>query len=90
MHRDPLDGILDPVTDRACKLLDEDLGLPDDERAQLAAELLASLPDDPAEDVAEEWRIELVRRARAAHEAPDAGAPWADVRARLLAELGRR
>jgi putative addiction module component (TIGR02574 family) len=90
MHRDPPDGILELVTDRARKLLEEALGLPDDERAQLAAELLASLPEDPADEVAAEWRIELERRARAAQDDPDGGVPWAKVRARLLADLGRR
>ncbi len=50
------------------RLLEEALKLPDDQRADLAAELLASLsPATPAEArTDEEWLAEIERRARAA------------------------
>ena len=87
MHGDSHDGILELVTDRARKILDEALGLSDEERAQVAAELLASLSDD---ELSAEWRDELERRARAALADPDGGVPWEAVRARIIAGLPRR
>ena len=47
----------------AKKLLNEALGLPTEERAELAAELIASL-DGPADaDVEAAWAAEIERRA---------------------------
>lgn len=77
------------MTDRARKLLDEVLALPEAERADLAAEILASLPGDPADAADPAWIAELTRRARAAHDDPDGGVPWETVRAELLGELRR-
>ncbi len=52
-----------------------------EERADLAAELLATLPSD---ELHPEWAAEIERRARRAWEDPDAGEPWDAVEKRLL------
>lgn len=81
--------MLHGMTDRARKLLDEVLALPEAERADLAAEILESLPVDPGDGEQAAWMAELARRARAAHDDPDGGVPWETVRAELLDELRR-
>jgi len=75
------------MSDRARKLLEEALSLAVGECADLAAELLASLPADPANDMGPEFAAELERRARSALASPDGGLPWESVRDELLAEL---
>lgn len=78
---------------RAHDLLREALALPLDERADVAAELLASLDDAAADrpaDVEAAWTAEIERRARRALADESAGVPWDDVRRRAEAELRRR
>jgi len=81
------------MTSRARELLREALTLPIAERADVAAELLASLDaaeaDNPAE-VEAAWAAEIERRARRAIAGESAGIPWEDVRQRAEAELRRR
>ena len=81
------------MTSRAQELLREALTLPIAERADVAAELLASLDaaeaDNPAE-VEAAWAAEIERRARRVIAGESAGIPWADVRQRAEAELRRR
>lgn len=81
------------MTSRAQALLREVLNLPVEERADVAAELLASLdtapPDDPAE-VEEAWTREIERRARRVMNGESAGEPWEDVRERVLRRLTER
>ena len=63
------------------------------ERAELAAELLASLDEAAAEDPAEveaAWAAEIERRARRVMSGESAGIPWEDVRQCAEAELRRR
>lgn len=81
------------MTSRAQKLLREALTLPIDERADVAAELLASLDDAGAEDAAEveaAWAAEIEKRARRVIAGQSRGIPWEDVRARAEAELRKR
>jgi putative addiction module component (TIGR02574 family) len=79
-----------PMTSRAQELLREALALPADQRADVAAELLASLdeapPDDPAE-VEAAWAREIERRARRVMSGESAGEAWEDVRARVMRRL---
>jgi putative addiction module component (TIGR02574 family) len=78
------------MSSRAQDLLREALALPLDERADVAAELLASLDDAAAErpaDVEAAWAAEIERRARRALADESAGAPWDAVRRRAEAEL---
>ena len=81
------------MSPRAQELLREAMALPVNERADLAAELLASLDDATAEDPAEveaAWAAEIERRARRVMTGETAGIPWEDVRRRAEAELRRR
>ena len=81
------------MTSRAQDVLREALALPVDERAGVAAELLASLDDAAAEhpaDVEAAWAAEIERRARRVVAGDTAGVPWEDVRRRAEAELRRR
>jgi putative addiction module component (TIGR02574 family) len=74
----------------AKKLLHEALGLPTDERAELAAELIASL-DGPADvDAETAWAAEIERRAVRALAGKSKGTPWERVRRRVQRELTSR
>jgi putative addiction module component (TIGR02574 family) len=78
------------MTSRAHDLLREALTLPLDERADVAAELLASLDDAAAEhpaDVEAAWAAEIERRARRVLAGETTGVPWEDVRRRAEADL---
>jgi len=72
------------MTGRAHKLLEDALTLPDDERLDLAEQLLSSLPSDP------EWLAELERRARRALADPNGGEAWDVVERRLAARVASR
>ncbi|HEV7427741.1 MAG TPA: addiction module protein [Thermoanaerobaculia bacterium] len=81
------------MTDRAQAVLREALTLPIEERADVAAELLASLDDEPTEDLAEvemAWAKEIERRARQVLAGETTGEPWEDVRARIEQSLRQR
>ena len=81
------------MTSRAQDVLREALALPVDERADVAAELLASLDDGAAEhpaDVEAAWAAEIERRARRALADESGGVAWDDVRRRAEAELRQR
>lgn len=81
------------MSPRAQELLREAMALPVKERADLAAELLASLDDAAAEDAAEveaAWAAEIERRARRVIAGETAGIPWEDVRRRAESDLRRR
>jgi putative addiction module component (TIGR02574 family) len=76
------------VTDRAQTLLREALTLPPEERADVAAELLASLDDTDADaDVETAWAAEIEKRARRVLAGESSGISWEDVRQRAEAEL---
>jgi putative addiction module component (TIGR02574 family) len=81
------------MTTRAQELLREALALPAEERADMAAELLASLdessPQDPGE-VEAAWAKEIERRARRVMAGESRGEPWEDVRARVVQRLAER
>ncbi len=70
------------------RVLEEALRLAPDQRAELVAELLATLePDVPSEERTEtEWIEELERRARAAV-AGSPGVSWPEARARIQSRL---
>ncbi len=74
------------VTDRARKLLQDAMSLPVSERAELAADLLASLDGEPDPEVEAAWAAEIERRARDAHANPDDDVAWESVRAELHAD----
>ncbi|HWU91046.1 MAG TPA: hypothetical protein VN253_27460 [Kofleriaceae bacterium] len=69
---------------RVRKVLEDALTLSDDERLDLAEQLLSSLPADVAS------LAELERRARRALENPQGGEVWEIVRHRLAARAAGR
>jgi len=71
------------VTSNAATVLREALALPLDERADVAAELLASLGPVDEPDGQELWKVELERRARRALSGDAPGEDWATLRERL-------
>jgi putative addiction module component (TIGR02574 family) len=78
---------------RAQDVLREALALSLEERADVAAELLASLDDAAAErpdDVEAAWAAEIERRARRALADESGGVAWDDVRRRAEDELRQR
>ena len=75
------------MSERAHKLLKDALGLPVQDRADLIAELLASLEGEPDEDVEAAWAAEIERRARGALADPDGGEPWETARDEIRDEL---
>ena len=78
------------MTQRAQALLQEALALPAEERATVAAELLASLDAPPTEDaeaVRAAWAAEIERRARRVLGGESTGEPWATVRERTARRL---
>jgi len=78
------------MTSTARRLLTEALTLPDAERADLAAELLASL-DGPADSGWDEaWAKEIDRRIDAAQKSGHPGIEWADARREILARLATK
>jgi len=77
------------VTAGAKKLLDEALLLPEDERAELASELLASLQGPPDADWDHAWLVELDRRVADAESSGEVGDQWRNVRERIATRLGK-
>lgn len=78
---------------RADSLLHEALKLSPKERADVAAELLASLDEEPSdnrEEIEEAWGAEIERRARRVLAGDSAGAPWDEVRRDLEDRLAKR
>jgi putative addiction module component (TIGR02574 family) len=80
------------MTQRAQDLLREALALPVDERADVAAQLLASLDDEDVatDDIEAAWAVEIEKRARRVVSGQSEGLPWEDVRRRAEAELRKR
>jgi len=69
---------------RARKIFEDALTLSDDERLDLAEQLLSSLPADV------EWLAELERRARRALADPQGGEAWDVVKRRLAVRVANR
>jgi putative addiction module component (TIGR02574 family) len=78
------------VTKAAEKVLHDALKLDLPERAEVAAELLASLDGAPDEEVEAAWAAEIERRAARARSGHDLGKPWLEVRERITRNLGKR
>ena len=74
------------VTISAQKLLDDALTLPANDRAELAAELLASL-DTVEADVETAWAAEIARRAADARENPEDEDDWRSALAEVQREV---
>lgn len=68
-----------PLTKQAQDLLATALRLTVEERAELAAELLASLDGEPDEEVGAAWAAEIERRVRRLEVEGSRGRPWQEV-----------
>jgi len=75
------------MTDAARKLLADVLALPEEERVEIASEVLASLDGPPDADWDDVWLAELERREHAAAARGTPAPEWSEVRARILARL---
>lgn len=78
------------MTNAARTLLDQALKLSVEERAALAHDLLASLDDEPKEDVDAAWAAEAERRAKKLLSGEGPGHAWDDVCVRLMDGFGRQ
>jgi putative addiction module component (TIGR02574 family) len=72
------------------RVLDEALQLELSERAELAAELLASLDGEADMDVEAAWAAEIERRAVRARAGEDRGRPWSEARDAAKDALSKR
>lgn len=77
------------MTGNANTVLREALALPADERARVAADLIASLDEEhgDSQGVESAWATELERRARQALSDPGTGDDWDATRDRIAARL---
>jgi len=80
------------MTDHGDTVLREALALPADERAQMAADLLASLDEEREQDgeVTSSWAVEVERRARQVLDFQSSGEDWDVARDRIAGQLRRR
>lgn len=78
------------MSNAARKLLQDVLALPEDERLELASEIIASVDGPQDADWEAAWLQELDRRVDAAKDRGESGADWSDVRSRILKRLGQR
>lgn len=80
------------MTDHGDTVLREALALPADERAQVAADLLASLDeeDEPGGEVTSSWAVEIERRARQVVDGQSSGEDWDVARDRIAGQLRSR
>jgi putative addiction module component (TIGR02574 family) len=77
------------MTGSARKILEDVLALPEDERLELASEIIASVDGPQDGDWEAAWLAELDRRVDAAKARGGTASEWTDVRARILKRLGR-
>lgn len=77
------------MTARAQKMVGEALNLTDDERAEVALELVASLDGPRDADAEDAWVTEIERRARRALLEPNGGQEWSAARAEIESKLRR-
>jgi putative addiction module component (TIGR02574 family) len=64
-------------------VLGQALRMPEEERAEIAEKLIASLEDSPDSAVEEAWQEEVARRIRDLESGAVVGIPWEEVRRRL-------
>ncbi len=75
------------MTSAAKKLVLQALDLSEDERLEMAAELLASVEGPGDSDWESAWLEELERRRTTAESSGELGPEWSEVRSRLLRRL---
>jgi putative addiction module component (TIGR02574 family) len=77
------------MSDRTAELLRKALELTTQERAELAAELIASVDGAPDPEAEEAWAQEIERRASRARAGVTQGHEWSDVKARVLSKISK-
>jgi len=77
------------MSGRAQKVLGEALDLTDEERAEVALELGASVGGPRDAGAEEAWVAQIERRARRALSDPDGGEDWSAARAEIESKLRR-
>lgn len=77
------------MTSAAKKILHEALALPEEDRRRLGELLLDSVAQEPAEDVEQAWRDEVLRRVEQVRSGEVTLESWSDVKKRIDAALGR-
>ena len=83
------DCYLPHMSNAARRLIDEAMGLTDDERLEVAAELLASVDGPPDDDWQGAWLREIERRRSNSEAAGRPASAWQEARDRILRRLGR-
>ena len=78
------------MTKPAEKVLSEALTLDTRERAEIAAQLIASLDGEPDEDVEAAWAAEVDRRMGEVEAGTAKLVPWGDVERRVEKEILKR
>ena len=78
------------MTRAAQELLQDVLELPEEDRLDIVAEVLAGLDGPPDADWETAWLAELDRREAAEAGEPAADEEWSKVRARIMAGASRR
>jgi len=76
------------MTAKAKKLLGDALKLSENERAELAEELLDSLESEPL--LSQEWEEEINRRLRELDEGKAKAIPWSTVRRQMRSRVRKR
>ncbi|MBD3334729.1 MAG: addiction module component, family protein [Candidatus Eisenbacteria bacterium] len=71
------------MNEPARKILNRAMRIPVPQRAEVAAELLASLDGEPDSDVEAAWAAEIERRIQRIQSGEAGGRAWAEVRERL-------
>lgn len=77
------------MSTRADTILGTAMALPPDERAWLAAELIASLDDGADVDVEEAWAAEIEKRIDEIESGQAETVSWEEARARIRATLAK-
>ncbi len=77
------------MSDTTRQVIEQALRLPVKERAEIAAELLASIDGEGDADAEAAWAAEIERRARRAIAGDSKGTDWQVVRGRLRAKVRR-
>jgi putative addiction module component (TIGR02574 family) len=72
------------------KILQDVLALPEDERAEIAAQLIESLDASPEAGVDEAWAAEIERRCALLDAGQAVTSDWEDVRRRIDAQLFKK
>ena len=93
-HCHPPDECYDlAVTTSASQILKDALSLSEKERAEVAAQLIASLdaaPSDDADEVREAWAAEIERRCAELDAGTATTEEWEDVRRRIEGAIRRK